>query len=65
MTGVQTCALPIYVRGAGQQFSGIYYVDRVLHTFTGNGYVQKFSMRRNALGLAGQENFTEDNALPN
>jgi phage protein D len=55
----------VNVRGAGQQFSGIYYVDRVLHTFTGNGYVQKFSMRRNALGLGGQENFTEDNALPN
>jgi hypothetical protein len=36
----------------------------VLHTFTGEGYTQRFSLRRNALGLTGQERFVEDNALP-
>ncbi len=54
----------VSVRGAGSQFSGTYYVQRVRHEFTGDGYVQKFSLKRNATGLAGQETFTEDNALP-
>jgi phage protein D len=53
----------VSVRGAGRQFSGEYYVRRVLHQFTGDGHLQKFSLRRNATGLAGQESFTEDNAL--
>lgn len=55
----------VNVRGAGRQFSGVYYVEKVLHTFTGEGYRQKFRLRRNALGLAGQENFAEDTALKN
>jgi phage protein D len=54
----------VSVRGAGSQFSGTYYVKRVLHQFTGDGHLQKFSLRRNATGLAGQESFTEDRALP-
>jgi phage protein D len=29
---------PVEVRGAGLQFSGTYYVEQVLHTFTGDGY---------------------------
>jgi phage protein D len=56
---------PVLVRGAGRQFSGIYYVERVLHSFTGDGYTQQFSLRRNAAGLTGQENYVEDGALPN
>ena len=28
---------PVMVRGVGQQFSGRYYVERVLHTITGDG----------------------------
>lgn len=55
----------VQVRGAGQVFSGLYYIDRVLHIFTGDGYVQKFNMRRNALGVTRGEDFAEDNALPN
>lgn len=54
---------PVNVRGAGRQFSGTYYVEKVLHTFTGEGYAQRFTLRRNALGLTGQERFVEDNAL--
>jgi phage protein D len=49
----------VSVRGAGRQFSGVYYVEKVLHTFTGDGYRQKFRLRRNATGLQGQENFAE------
>jgi phage protein D len=54
---------PIMVRGAGQQFSGTYYVERVLHTFTGDGYTQHFSLRRNAIGVKRQDDFTQSNAL--
>ena len=56
---------PVLVRGAGRQFSGAYYVERVLHSFTGDGYTQQFSLRRNAAGLSGQENFVDNGALPN
>ncbi len=55
---------PVLVRGAGRQFSGIYYVERVLHTFNGDGYTQQFSLRRNASGLLGNEDFVDDGALP-
>jgi len=49
---------PILVRGVGQQFSGTYYVERVLHTIKSDGtYVQRFTLRRNALGLKGGEQF--------
>lgn len=55
---------PVLVRGAGPQFSGTYYVERVLHSFTGDGYTQQFSLRRNASGLSGGENFVDDGGLP-
>jgi hypothetical protein len=54
---------PVLVRGAGLQFSGLYYVQRVTHTFTGDGYTQHFSLKRNASGLTGQEDFVQDGAL--
>jgi hypothetical protein len=56
---------PVLVRGAGRQFSGIYYVERVLHSFSCDGYTQQFDLRRNATGLLGSEDFVEDGALPN
>jgi phage protein D len=55
---------PVEVRGAGRQFSGTYYVEKVLHTLGGEGYTQRFTLRRNGTGLTGQERFTEDRALP-
>jgi phage protein D len=54
---------PIMVRGAGQQFSGAYYVESVLHTFSGDGYTQHFSLRRNAAGVTRQDDFSENTAL--
>jgi phage protein D len=54
---------PVMVRGAGRQFSGTYYVERVLHTFTGDGYTQHFSLRRNAAGLLGQDSFVQTGAI--
>ncbi len=55
---------PVNVRGAGTQFSGTYYVERVLHSFSGDGHLQRFSLRRNAGGAKGSEHFQDDNSLP-
>ena len=50
--------------GVGQQFSGRYYVERVLHQIGSDGsYVQKFTLRRNATGLTGRENFKSDDGV--
>ena len=55
---------PVMVRGIGQQFSGRYYVERVLHTITSDGtWTQQFSLRRNATGLTRRENFRSDDAV--
>lgn len=62
--GILRAKRPLNVRGAGRQFSGTYYVEKVLHTFTGDGYTQRFTLRRNALGLTELESFVEDTALP-
>lgn len=56
---------PVLVRGAGSSFSGTYYVQRVHHVFAGEGHVQHFSLRRNAVGLTRSERFQESRALPN
>ncbi len=48
---------PILVRGAGPQFSGTYYVQSVTHTINGDGYSQRFSLKRNALGLTKTEGY--------
>jgi phage protein D len=52
----------VALRGAGQRFSGVYYVDKVVHVLDGSGHLQRFSMRRNALGLTGGENFADQQA---
>jgi phage protein D len=62
--GILRAKQPVMVRGVGQQFSGRYYVERVLHTMTGDGtYTQRFTLRRNATGLTGRESFRSDDAL--
>jgi phage protein D len=62
--GILKAKQPVLVRGIGRQFSGRYYVERVLHTIKGDGsYTQQFTLRRNAVGLTGQENFKNDEAL--
>lgn len=50
----------VEVRGIGRTFSGAYYIQRVLHTFSSEGHKQRFSLRRNATGLAGNESFAEE-----
>jgi hypothetical protein len=55
---------PVLVRGAGAQFSGEYYVERVLHRFDTSGYQQRLTLKRNAAGVLRQDNFTEDDSVP-
>ena len=63
--GVLKAKQPVMVRGVGRQFSGRYYVERVLHVIGGDGsYIQRFTLRRSAVGLTGQESFRSDDALP-
>ena len=62
--GILRAKRPVSVRGAGRQFSGTYYVERVSHIFSADSYKQSFSLRRNAVGLSGRETFVETTALP-
>lgn len=53
------CGLPVTVRGAGKQNSGDYYVQSVTHRITADGYRQRFTAWRNAVGLKGTEMFVD------
>ena len=62
--GVLKAKQPVLVRGVGRAFSGRYYVERVRHSISGDGsYTQRFTLRRNATGLTGKEDFRSDDAL--
>lgn len=48
----------VLIKGAGKQYSGKYYVTRVVHELKGDGsYIQRFEARRNARDLDGSEQF--------
>lgn len=51
--------LPVLVRGAGREHSGLYYVTRVNHTISRERYSQNFQAWRNAVGLTGAEIFID------
>ncbi len=55
--GVLRAKRLVTIKGAGESFSGLYYVTKVRHTFTADGYTQQFEAYRNGIGLTGQENF--------
>lgn len=57
--GILRAKRPVLVRGAGRQFSGTYYVEKVQHLITAESYTQHFTLRRNATGLTGSESFSE------
>ncbi|MBE2268498.1 MAG: hypothetical protein IAE80_09740 [Anaerolinea sp.] len=59
--GIIRAKHPILVRGVGRAWSGAYLVERVQHIIEGVDYTQSFTLRRNATGLAGQEDFTTEN----
>lgn len=61
--GILRAKRTLNVRGAGALYSGTYYVSRILHHFTGEGYTQRFELQRNAIGLTGTEVFIDTGAL--
>lgn len=54
---------PVTIKAAGERYSGAYYVSRVSHHFTADGYTQWFDAYRNALGVTGAEDFAAPAAL--
>jgi Phage tail baseplate hub (GPD) len=53
----------IVVKGLGRVHSGTYYVTRVTHEFTPDGYRQLFSIKRNAVEPTGTEQFADTGLL--
>ena len=51
--------MPVLVRGAGRQMSGLYYVTHVTHSISQDEYTQSFRAWRNAVGLTGAEVFID------
>jgi hypothetical protein len=51
--------LPVLVRGAGRQHSGLYYVTSVTHRISRDDWQQSFRATRNAVGLTGAEIFID------
>jgi hypothetical protein len=47
----------VLIKGVGETHSGMYYVSHVTHSFTADGYTQRFTVKRNALAPTGSENF--------
>jgi phage protein D len=47
----------VTIKGIGETFSGVYFVSHVTHSFSREGYVQTFEVKRNALLPTGSENF--------
>ena len=51
----------VTIKGVGETYSGVYYVSHVTHSFSGDGYMQFFKVRRNALMPTGSEDFAGGN----
>jgi phage protein D len=47
----------VTIKGVGEHYSGVYYVNHVTHAFSQTGYSQRFQVKRNAHTLSGLENF--------
>lgn len=47
----------VTIKGIGETFSGVYLVSHVTHSFSDDGYVQTFDVKRNALMPSGSEDF--------
>lgn len=51
--------MPVLVRGAGREHSGLYYINSVTHRINRDNYTQSFTAWRNAVGLTGAEIFVD------
>ena len=54
----------VLIKGAGETFSGRYYVTDVTHRITPEAYTQSFKVARNGLDVLGDEAFQSVNADP-
>lgn len=54
---------PVTVKGVGEVYSGIYYINHVTHVFSAVGYKQLVRMKRNATVPTGDEDFGGDGSL--
>ena len=50
----------VTIKGVGETYSGIYYVNHVSHVFYPAGYLQRIKVKRNGLLPTGDENFDSD-----
>ncbi len=50
----------VTIKGIGETYSGIYYVNHVNHIFYPGGYLQRIKVKRNGLLPRGDENFDSD-----
>jgi phage protein D len=62
--GLLRAKRPLEVYGAGETFSGTYYVERVQHILTPDSYKQNFTLRRNAVGLSNRKSSVASNTRP-
>jgi phage protein D len=53
----------VVIKGVGELFSGTYLVTHVTHALSASGYVQRFRVKRNGLGVLGTEDFAGTAAL--
>jgi hypothetical protein len=50
----------VTIKGVGETYSGVYYVNHVTHIFNSDGYSQQIKVRRNGILPTGNENFAVD-----
>jgi phage protein D len=53
----------VTIKGVGETYSGVYYVTHVTHTFTSEGYIQVFKVKRNGIMPTGSEDFSSSSGL--
>lgn len=53
----------VAIKGIGETHSGVYYVTHVTHSFTPDGYIQFFRVKRNAIMPTGSESFSAVSGL--
>jgi len=53
----------VTIKGVGETYSGIYYVTHVTHSFTTQGYLQSFRVKRNGIMLLGSEDFSAHSGI--
>lgn len=53
----------VTIKGVGETHSGVYYVTHVTHTFTSEGYIQVFKVKRNGIMPTDSEDFSSPSGL--